>query len=84
MKIIKLNKNAHWWKGTRATWANEDVNGQWWLYKNHSSKKGSGVKVKKDLSEKSTRMSWKVYLSISLASATGVLLAFLIARFLLL
>ena len=87
MKLTKLDKNAHWWKGTRTTWWYQDKDGWCWIIRDRDKKtkmNGTPMKIKKDQSEKSARLSLKFYLWISLASAVGVFAAFLLARLFLL
>jgi hypothetical protein len=85
MKLTKLDKNAYWWKGTRTTWWYQDEDDVVWIIKDRDPKKKADMKIpNKRLKEKSSPHSVRFYLAICLSSAIGVLLAFLIARLLLL
>ena len=84
MKLTKLDKNAHWWAGTRTTWWYEDKDGVVWLIKNRERKKKEVETRPKRLTEKSTLPTIKFYLFTAAASAIGIFAAVLISKYLLL
>ena len=82
MKLTKLDKNAHWWKGTRTAWWYQDKDGWCWIIRDQDREKKVETKPKR-IKERSSKLSYKFYLCIATASATGVFIAILISKYLL-
>jgi hypothetical protein len=83
MKLTKLDKNAHWWKGTRTTWYYQDKEGWVWLIKDRDGEEKKMKTKPEHISLRSSKHHIKFYLRVCLASFLGVFLAALVARFLL-